>query len=151
MELPPIRHRRARRTDADAVWTLLSDAGIEPPAEDRSGLRRFRRLVADLSSDLYLAERDARLLGLVHVTYARHLLVGQRATLTLLVVAPVARRGGVGAGLIDLAAARARRRGCPLLAWPGSDAADGARDWLRRRGWREAGAHLLVDLAGAAG
>jgi len=151
MELPPIRHRRARRTDADAVWTLLSDAGIEAPAEDRTGLRRFRRLVADLGGDLYLAERDASLVGLVHITYARHLLAGQRATLALLVVAPEARRCGVGAGLIDLAAARARRRGCPLLAWPGSDAAACGRDWLRRRGWREVGAHLLVDLTGAAG
>jgi N-acetylglutamate synthase-like GNAT family acetyltransferase len=151
MELPPIRHRRARRTDADAVRTLLSDAGIERPPDDRAGLRRFRHLVADLGGDLYLAERDARLVGLVHVTYSRHLLEGQRATLALLVVTPIARRRGVGAGLVALATARARRRGCPVLACPGSDAADDGRDWLRRLGWHEAGTHLLVDLAGATG
>ena len=80
----PIRHRRARRTDFDAIAAILAASGLPAPAPERAGLRRFRRLVADLGTDLYVAETDARVLGIVHVTYVRPVSGAPRARLELL-------------------------------------------------------------------
>jgi len=143
----PIRHRRARRSDFDAIRALLESSGLAAPTPERAALRRFRRLVADLGADFYVAERDGRLLGVVHVTYTRHLTRSPRARLELLAVTPEARAGGVGRGLLALAAARARRRGCTALrcATPATPAE--ARAFLLRSGWRGAGEELEIDLA----
>jgi GNAT superfamily N-acetyltransferase len=144
----PIRHRRARRTDFAATRALLSVTGILVPAADRTELRRFRHLVADLGSDLYVAVRDERVVGIVHVTYTRHLLHGWDAELSVLVVAPEERRGGIGRSLAALAVSRARRRGCRrLLCRPEVGAAD-APAFLGALGWRTSGARFEIDLPG---
>jgi len=147
---PPIRYRRARRTDFTAIDALLRAAGAPDSGRDRAILRRFRRLVADLGADLYVAETDARLLGVVHVSYARSLIIGQRAQLELLVVAADARGRGIGRGLVSLAAQRARRRGCAALRYVAAGAADGAGAFLTHSGWRSVGDQFEFDLAEAA-
>lgn len=122
----PIRCRRLRRTDADAVFALLEAAGLCPPQPDRATLHRFRLLAADLGADCYLALADETLAGLVHVTYARHLLDGQRATVELLLVDPAHSGADVLRALAQLVAERARRRGCRGIDWrtpPGGDVA----------------------------
>jgi ribosomal protein S18 acetylase RimI-like enzyme len=150
MEPSPIRLRRVRRADSAAVGALLAAAGAGTLPLDRATLRRFRRLVADLGADCYLAERDGALVGLVHVTYTRHFFEGQRATLALLVVDPDARRQGIGQALTDLALRRARRRGCRVLTCYSAER-EAAAAWLRRLGWRDAGGQLQVDLTPRAG
>jgi N-acetylglutamate synthase-like GNAT family acetyltransferase len=149
MLTPPIRYRRARRVDFPAIDALLRAAGAPEFTPDRAMLRRFRRLVADLGADLYVAEIDARLLGVVHVTYARTL-IGQRAHLELLVVAGDARGRGIGRGLVTLAAQRARRRGCAVLCCVAAAAADGTGAFLSHTGWRGVGEQLEFDLTDAA-
>ena len=149
MLTPPIRYRRARRGDFAAIDALLRTAGAPESAPDRATLRRFRRLVADLGADLYVAATDARLLGVVHVTYARTL-TGQRAHLELLAVAGDARRRGVGRGLVLLAAQRARRRGCAALCCVAAAAADGGGAFLSHTGWRSVGDQFEFDLTDAA-
>ena len=150
MSPPPIRYRRARRTDFAAIDAVVRSGRTPAAAPDRSALRRFRRLVADLGADLYVAETDACLLGVVHVSYVRHLTLGQRAQLELLAVAADARGRGVGRGLVALAAQRARRRGCATLLCSAVTAADGAGAFLTHTGWRTVGDQLEFDLADAA-
>lgn len=150
MQPTPLRHRRARRADFDAIRALLESSGLSTLGQERADLRRFRRLVADLGADLYVAERDARVLGVVHVTYTRHLTRSPQARLQLLAVAPDARASGVGRALIALAAARARRRGCAALRCATAVAAAEARAFLDRTGWRRAGEELEFDLAAPA-
>jgi GNAT superfamily N-acetyltransferase len=148
MPLRPIRLRRIRRTDFAAVQALL--AGMDGAADggERAVRSRFRRLVADLGADIYLATIDEAVCGLVHVTYARHLLGPARATLELLVVAAAARRRGVGRALLAYAGSRARRRGCHALVSRGVP--DDARGFFARIGWREAGTQLQFDLPAGA-
>src|SRR5512143_3371571 len=95
MDGRPIRCRRARRTDAEAVFALLDHGAAPARPRDRAGRHRFRQLVADLGADCYVALIDETVVGLVHVTYARHLLDGQRATVELLLGPPTDRGGEV--------------------------------------------------------
>jgi GNAT superfamily N-acetyltransferase len=144
----PHRLRRARRSDFDAIWTLLIQRGSAAPGEpDRATLRRFRRVIADLGADLYVAVADDRPLGLVHVTYARRLAGPPEARLELLVAGPPGASGDDTArALMALATDRARRRGCMVMRCvAGAPAVDGAA--LERLGWRRAGDALQVDLA----
>jgi GNAT superfamily N-acetyltransferase len=107
--------RRGRRTDFTTVMGLLTACGIPVPPPDRATLRRFRHIVADLGTDFYLALVDGELAGLVHVTYARELTMGQRAGLDQLLVAEAFRRRGIGTALLDFAQRRAQGRGCSAL------------------------------------
>jgi len=128
------RIRRSRRTDFPAVLRLLAAAGASLPPPDRTTLHRFRRLVADLGSDLYLALVDDEAVGLLHVTYARQLVRPPVARVECMLVAPAVRRQGIGTALLAWADGRARRRGCGALRWalPPEDPA--ARGFAERAG-----------------
>lgn len=112
MEARPIRCRRARRTDAEAILALLTAI----PDADRRTRHRFRKLIADLGADCYVATRDEVVIGVVHVTYARHLLDGQRATVELVRGAD-GHEADVGRALAALVRERARRRDCQRIDW----------------------------------
>jgi len=128
--------RRGRRTDFMAVMGVLAASGGAVPVPDRATLRRFRQLVADLGGDFYLALVDDAVVGLVHVTYARQLAAPPSARLDQLVVAPSARRRGIGSALLAFVERRARQRGCHSFTCvvPDTDAV----------------AHALLDTAGMA-
>jgi GNAT superfamily N-acetyltransferase len=143
----PIRHRRARRSDFDAVRALLAAGGLPDLPAERAGRHRFRTLIADLGADLYVAERDTQVVGVVHVVYTRRLTGAPEAWLALLAVAPEARRRGVGRSLVAFAAARARRRGCSALRCGTAADADAQRAFLIRAGWRACGEQFEFDLA----
>ena len=140
MAARPIRIRRGRRTDFAAVMALLAGSGAPVPPPDRSTLRRFRQLVADLGADLYLATIDERVVGVAHVTYERQLARPPRATLETLVVGELVRGRGVGTALLRFAADRARKRACGRLqCWLAhADDAHASR-FLERAGARPAG------------
>ncbi len=137
--------RRSRRTDFTAVMSLLATCGIPVPAPERATLRRFRQIVADLGADFYLAEVDGKLAGLVHVTYARELPVGQRAALNQLLVAEGFRRHGVGTALLEFAQARAQGRGCTALCCA-VPATSPARAFLAKAGLSPAGECLIKTI-----
>lgn len=100
---------------------MLGDAGRALPPVERRFLRRFRRLVADLGADLYVATRREAVAGCVHVTYSRQLLTGHRARIDLLAAAPQEPEAVVRA-LLETAIQRARRRDCVSLALEDAEA-----------------------------
>jgi len=138
-----LRVRRGRRRDLPQVQALLG-AGADARLE-----RVFRRILADLGRDLYVAvDAGDEVVGVVSVVYARSLVLGGLAA-----VLDGARARPAAppllAALVTFAEERARRRGCRWLgAWV--DGADGdLRATLLERGYRS-GTLLVTDLAGAA-
>jgi hypothetical protein len=139
-----VRVRRGRRRDLASVESLLGP-------EARAGLARlFRRIVADLGTDVYVAEDgEGAIVGLVSVVYARSLARG--GVSALLDGARV--RSDPGPTLLEpliaFAEERARKRGCRrLAAWVDPDDRD-LRATLVARGYRT-GDLLVTELAGRA-
>jgi len=131
----PIRVRRARRDDLVPVLEILGAMGAPVPPPDRATLRRFRRLVADLGADLYVATADECVIGLVHMTYARQVATSARARIELLAAQPAAGIVAVSGRLLDWAVARARERGCCELAYEAGLSQPGVVELLSRSGW----------------
>jgi len=132
-----VRVRRGRRRDLPQVQSLLGVAG-----DDRL-TRYFRRIVADLGTDFYVAEdRAGTIVGLVSVVYARSLVRGGiSATLDGARATPA-----VLDGLLAFAEERARRRGCVRLTAAPDPEDDALRAALVARGYR-VGELLLAELA----
>jgi len=139
-----LRVRRGRRDDLTQVGALL---GAE--ASERLE-RRFRRIVADLGSDVYVAEDPAgQIVGFVSVVYARSLVRGGVSALLDGVRVRAEPRGPLLADLVAFAEDRARKRGCRrLAAWVAEEDVD-LRAALLARGYRREEL-LVTDLAGAA-
>jgi hypothetical protein len=135
--------REVRRRDLPQVQALLGDAGT-------ALARVFRRMVADLGRDLYVAEDPAgEIVGVVSVVYARSLAGGGTVAVLDGIRARATPAPELLAGLVAFAEERARRRGCRWLgAALGAGDAD-LRATLLGRGYR-AGELLVTDLAGAA-
>jgi GNAT superfamily N-acetyltransferase len=134
------RVRRGRRGDLPAVQALLAGGADEPSA------RIYRRAVADLGVDVYVAEdASGAIVGLVSLTYARSLARGGRSAVLDGIRTRGERPGPVIADLVGFAEERARRRGCRrLAAWvePGEPELRAA---LLARGYR-LGELFAIDL-----
>ena len=135
-----VRVRRGRRGDLPRVLALL---GLEA---DPRRARLYRRVVADLGTDLYVAEdAGGDVVGLVAIVYARSLFRGGLS----------ARLDGARAseGLLDgltaFAERRARRRGCARLEVHLDGGEPALHAALMARGYR-GGEALAADL-GAGG
>lgn len=138
--------RRGRRRDLAQLQALLGSPSGASPA-DR--LERFlRRILADLGTDVYVAEdAEGRIVGVVSVAYRRSLMRGGLSAILDGVRAAAA--PAVLEGLVAFAEERARRRGCRrLTAWVDGEDAE-LRTALRARGYRTEEL-LVTDLAGAA-
>ena len=123
--------------------------GAAAAGADRAGLRRFRQLVADLGADCYVAVVDEPIVGLVHVTYARHLLDGQQRHLELLVVAPDGRGQGVGGALARVGGGARPPARLPLHRLARSPLRDRAGAALSPLGWRPDGRRSVrVEIPG---
>jgi GNAT superfamily N-acetyltransferase len=138
----PVKLRRARRTDFVAIMKVLATNDLPVPPADRATLRRFRRLVADLGSDFYVAVSGEQMVGFVHVTYTRQLATAARARVEALAVQSDRHGRGIGSSLLELACRRARRRGCADLRCEAGDVDRGFSEFLSRRGWVREG-HVL--------
>jgi hypothetical protein len=139
-----VRVRRGRRCDLAAVRSLLgagAGAGLE---------RVFRRIVADLGGDVYVAEDGTgAIVGLVSVVYARSLARGGLSAMLDGARARPEPGPAVLAGLVAFAEERARKRGCRrLAAWVDPDDRD-LRAALVARGYR-AGELLVTELGARA-
>jgi hypothetical protein len=134
-----VRVRRGRRRDFAQVRSFV-DAAAGARLE-----RVFRRIVADLGTDVYVAESgEGEIVGLVAVTYARSLLRG--GVSAVLDGARTRRERAVLDGLVAFAEERARKRGCDrLAAWVAPEDAD-LRATLVARGYRP-GDLLVAELA----
>ena len=139
-----VRVRRGRRDDLPRVLALLGRDSTPGTA------RLYRRVVADLGTDLYVAE-DAvgEVVGLVAIVYSRSLFQGGLSARLDGARAATSPAAPVLDGLIAFAERRARRRGCRRLeaALDGGDPE--LHTALRARGYR--GAEALVTDLGARG
>ena len=135
-----VRVRRGRRRDFEAVRALLA-----APAGERLA-RVFRRILADLGTDVYVAEDEGgEIVGMVSVLYARSL---ARGGLAALLEGARARGPALLGGLVAFAEERARKRGCRrLAAWVDADDVD-LRSALLARGY-QTGELLVTELAEA--
>jgi hypothetical protein len=121
MQARPIRHRRGRRTDLIDILRLLTQTEEVAPVPDRATLRRFRRIVADLGGDLYVALVGERLVGFVQISYRRDMTRGMRGRVESLVVSEHECPREVATSLVALAEQRARRRSCFDLSYATED------------------------------
>jgi len=138
--------RRCRRTDFTAVMHLLANSDSPAPVPERRTLRRFRGIVNDLGSDLYVALVAGEMVALVYVTYARQLAVSPRARIDRLFVDERFRRRGIGAALVGLARERAIRRGCGTLECSVPPRSALAAGFLERFGLRPEGQIFVAEL-----
>src|SRR5262245_53167510 len=102
-----VKMRRGKRTDFPALTALLHPQA--PCAATREQIRNWRRLARDPRLDLYIAEEEGTVRGMVLICYIRELSrPGWRAVLD--VVAPLSAEEGIGRALLDFGKERARRR-----------------------------------------
>jgi GNAT superfamily N-acetyltransferase len=125
---------------------ILAGNGIPVPPPDRATLRRFRRLVADLGVDLYVAVAGEQVVGFVHVTYTRQLSVRSRARVEALAVEKEFQERGIGSSLLTFAVQRARRRGCSEVSCEAGDERGSLRTFLASCGWVRGVELLRVEL-----
>jgi N-acetylglutamate synthase-like GNAT family acetyltransferase len=148
MHARPIRHRRGRRSDLVDILRLLAHSEDSAPVPDRAMLRRFRRIVADLGDDLYVALIGERLVGFVQISYRRDITRGVRGRVESLIVGDDERSREVATALAALAEQRARRRSCfELSCAPEQSACNDVSDVLAGSGWTLAGRELRLDLS----
>jgi hypothetical protein len=139
------RVRRGRRRDLPQLAALLGC--------DAAGwrARTFRRILADLGTDVYVAEDGGgELVGMVSVVYARSLAHGGLCALLDAARARHERAHALLGALVAFAEERARKRGCRRLTAciEPDDAA--LRALLLARGWA-AGERLVTELAAGGG
>lgn len=141
------RVRRVRRGDFGAIVKLLAKNGLATAAADRSGLRRFRNVVADLGSDFDVAATRNGVIGFVHLTYSRDLLMGNRAHLLALVTDSPE----VCEALLKSATERASRRHCRDITLTPGPWNTFLRDSEPPPGWLWSDGCLRIDLASERG
>jgi ribosomal protein S18 acetylase RimI-like enzyme len=134
-----VRIRRLGPGDEAAVLAApgLFDA---PPVPDAT-----RRFLAQDDHHLLLAEEDGVAVGFVSGVETTHPDKGTEMFLYELSVAESARRGGIGAALVEALGTLARERGCYGM-WVGTEPDNqAARRTYARAGGRETPAHVIVE------
>ncbi|MFB7465376.1 GNAT family N-acetyltransferase [Streptomyces sp. NPDC056224] len=115
--------RTATRADLPAVLALLADEErvVDPAAVvvDEARERAFAAIAADARNEVLVLTDDdgAAVLGCLQLTYIPGLGQGgrDRALVEAVRIRPDRRGEGLGAELMELAADRARERGCGLV------------------------------------
>jgi hypothetical protein len=140
-----VRVRRGRRDDAPRVLAFLGRASAPRTT------RLYRRVVADLGTDLYVAEdTGGAVVGLVSIVYSRSLVRGGLSARLDGARASTSPAAPLLDELIAFAERRARRRGCERLeaALDGNDPE--LHTALLARGYR-GGEALVTDLGARGG
>ena len=138
-----LRVRRGRRRDLPQMQAVL---GVPP---DERPVQAYRRLLADLGADVYVAEDEGgQIVGVVSVVYARSLVRGGFSALLDGARARGERARPLLEELVAFAEERARRRGCRRLAAWVDAGDDDLRAALLARGYR-AGELLVTELGSA--
>jgi len=116
----------------DSMYPARGDAG------EAARLSAFRRIVADPSQHLLVADADGRIVGTVHLIAIPHLSRSCKPSglLESMVVDEAYRRKGVGAALLREVQRLAREAGCYKLALSSNLARRGAHRFYSRLGWK---------------
>ncbi|MFE9564692.1 GNAT family N-acetyltransferase [Streptomyces sp. NPDC006487] len=140
--------RTATRQDLPAVLALLAqdenpDAAAAttgtPAPEPVSGAheRAFAAIEADPRNEMLVLEQDGDLVGCLQLTYVPGLGQGgrERALVEAVRIRADRRGGGLGARLMELAADRARERGCGLMQLTSNKRRTAAHRFYERLGY----------------
>ncbi len=137
--------RPASAEDADRVAKLLEQLGYPTSAE--AARRRLQVLAASRNDDVWVADRDGTVVGLVAIHVSSSLeRDGDVAKVSAIVVDEAARRQGVGEHLMALAEREARRRGCVLLFLTTAERRQDAHAFYRGVGFEETGRRFAKAL-----
>lgn len=118
-----VRFRRARAADVPEIVRLLADDPLGARRErDETPLpegyaRAFDAIDSDPHNELIVAEQDARVVGVLQLTFIPSLTYqgGWRALIEGVRVDARTRSQGLGRALLERAIGRARERGCHLV------------------------------------
>jgi N-acetylglutamate synthase-like GNAT family acetyltransferase len=137
--------RAATEADAAALVPLLDELGY--PSEEAAVARRLATLVADDASDVWVAERDGAIVGLVG-TYINALITrdARLCRITAMVVAEGARGAGVGRALLDRIEAHARERGCDRLEVTSAERRADAHEFYEALGFEGTSRRFVKQL-----
>ena len=137
--------RPASSEDADRVAELLEQLGY-PTSPDKAG-RRLQALTASPDDEVWVAEREGTVVGLVSIHVSGALEYdGAVAKVSAIVVGEAARRRGVGEQLMALAEREAKRRGCVLLFLTTAERRKDAHAFYRSLGYEETGRRFAKTL-----
>ena len=137
--------RPASAEDADRVAELLEQ--LDHPATPEAARRRLQVLAASHNDDVWVAERDGTVVGLVAIHVSASLeRDGEVAKVNAIVVDEAARRQGVGKQLMAIAEREARRRGCVLLFLTTAERRQDAHAFYRGLGFEETGRRFAKAL-----
>jgi N-acetylglutamate synthase-like GNAT family acetyltransferase len=137
--------RPASSEDADRVAELLEQLGY--PTSPEAARRRLELLVASHNDEVWVAERDGTVVGLVAIHVSASLeRDGEVAKVSAIVVDEAARRDGIGQQLMALAEREARRRGCVLLFLTTAERRQDAHAFYRGLGFEETGRRFAKPL-----
>jgi N-acetylglutamate synthase-like GNAT family acetyltransferase len=137
--------RLARPEDAARLAQLLGQLGY--PTSPKEAARRLHVLADSDADEVWVAERDGTVVGLVaiHISGALEL-DGDVAKVGAIVVDEAARRQGVGEQLMAVAEREARRRGCVLLFLTTAERRKDAHAFYRGLGFDETGRRFAKEL-----
>ena len=137
--------RPASSEDADRVAELLEQLGY--PTSPEAARRRLELLVASHNDEVWVAERDGTVVGLVAIHVSASLeRDGEVAKVSAIVVDEAVRRDGIGQQLMALAEREARRRGCVLLFLTTAERRQDAHAFYRGLGFEETGRRFAKAL-----
>jgi N-acetylglutamate synthase-like GNAT family acetyltransferase len=141
-----MRIRAANAGDAAALVPLLTELGY-PSGEDAVA-RRLATLAADDASEVWIAERDGTVVGLVS-TYVNALVTRDAplCRITAMVV-PEAQKGtGVGRALIEQVEAHARERGCDRIEVTSAERRVDAHAFYEHLGFENTSRRFIKELS----
>lgn len=140
--------RTATRQDLPAVLALLAQGEDPDPAAADTGTpapepvsaaheRAFAAIEADPRNEMLVLEDDGDLVGCLQLTYIPGLGQGgrERALVEAVRIRADRRGGGLGARLMELAADRARERGCGLMQLTSNKRRTAAHRFYERLGY----------------
>jgi N-acetylglutamate synthase-like GNAT family acetyltransferase len=138
MRKDTVKIRRGKRTDFPA-FAKLTQTTTPPQETNKTQVRHWRRLAADLDHDCYVAEQDGTIHGILLLSYIRTLRTpGWEAIVDVAVSSTAAH--GISRALLDFAKARARKRGCrQLFTCAREEREEEQQPWLREAGFSQVG------------
>jgi N-acetylglutamate synthase-like GNAT family acetyltransferase len=101
--------RRATLADVEAIRALVGELGYGG-LDERTFAEGFRSVLGDAAQQVWVAEREGRILGLMSLTIRPQLrLAGPMVSIDEMVVTESARGSGVGGALLEIAKSEATR------------------------------------------
>ncbi len=149
--------RRATINDAPAIAAILRGLGWfalvneETAASTQARVERHLQLcLADTSHSIYVAEKEAAVLGYAAVHWLPYLiLAGPEGYVSELFLRDAARGQGIGTALLETVCAEAEERGCARLMLLNMRSRESyQRGFYKKLGWqeREQAANFVLPL-----